>query len=349
MANVFEIKSVAEYESVRARVGKAQLAVLTFWTEWNPPSQQVRTVASEIAKSNPHVFFLNIEAEQVSEVTEKYPVTSVPTVILEKDSKVIGTHEGADVPKLVELVTAESANASSANAPQLADKKQVSSPETQEELNKRLTQLVSAAPVMVFMKGQPSQPKCKFSRQLVEILTEVKAVYSYFDILTDDTVRQGLKTFSNWPTFPQLYIKGKLVGGLDVIKEHHAEGELAEMLPKASSKDDLNKRLEKLTNQAHVMLFMKGDPRTPRCGFSSKIVALLQSVGAEFDTFDILMDQEVRQGLKEFSNWPTFPQLYVDGKLLGGLDIAQELHEEGELAELVAPSAAAVAAANGTE
>jgi len=76
---------------------------------------------------------------------------------------------------------------------------------------------------------------------------------------------------------------------------------------------------------------MKGSPDTPRCGFSRKIVELLQGEKVAFTSFDILGDEEVRQGLKAYSNWPTYPQLYADGKLLGGLDIVKELHEEGEL------------------
>lgn len=76
-----------------------------------------------------------------------------------------------------------------------------------------------------------------------------------------------------------------------------------------------------------------GNPDGPRCGFSRQAVALLREAGVEFTHFDILGDDAVRQGLKKFSNWPTYPQLYVDGNLVGGLDIMKELHEEGELAE----------------
>ena len=78
---------------------------------------------------------------------------------------------------------------------------------------------------------------------------------------------------------------------------------------------------------------MKGSPDAPRCGFSRQIVELLQGEKVSFGTFDILTDEEVRQGLKTFSNWPTYPQLYVEGKLLGGLDVVKELQEEGELKE----------------
>ncbi|XP_046565593.1 glutaredoxin 3-like [Haliotis rubra] len=81
-----------------------------------------------------------------------------------------------------------------------------------------LKQLVSKAPVMLFMKGHPDAPRCGFSKKTVAILGETGVKYDTFDILSDDEVRQGLKTFSNWPTYPQLYVKGELVGGLDIIK-----------------------------------------------------------------------------------------------------------------------------------
>lgn len=101
----------------------------------------------------------------------------------------------------------------------------------------------------------------------------------------------------------------------------------------------LEDRLRDLTNRAPVMLFMKGSPDAPRCGFSRKICELLEGQKVSFDTFDILGDEEVRNGLKTYSNWPTFPQLYGDGKLIGGLDIVKEMAEEDELLDSL-PAAA---------
>lgn len=83
------------------------------------------------------------------------------------------------------------------------------------------------------------------------------------------------------------------------------------------------------------MLFMKGSPSQPKCGFSKKIVALLDEDKVKYSTFDILGDEDVRQGLKVYSNWPTFPQLYIRGELIGGLDIVQELKDSGELKSMV--------------
>jgi len=185
---------------------------------------------------------------------------------------------------------------------------------------------------MLFMKGSPDEPRCGFSRQMVELLREEGVDFSHFDILTDEEVRQGLKTFSSWPTYPQLYAKGTLVGGLDIAKELKEEGELREALGVGAA-EPLNDRLRKLVSRAPVMLFMKGSPDEPRCGFSRQMVELLREEGVDFSHFDILTDEEVRQGLKTFSSWPTYPQLYAKGTLVGGLDIAKELKEEGELRE----------------
>ena len=80
---------------------------------------------------------------------------------------------------------------------------------------------------------------------------------------------------------------------------------------------------------------MKGTPQFPQCGFSAKAAQLLSACGARYDSYDVLSDPELRQGLKEHSNWPTFPQLYVNGELVGGCDIMTELYQKGELQKLV--------------
>ena len=84
-----------------------------------------------------------------------------------------------------------------------------------------------------------------------------------------------------------------------------------------------------------IVLYMKGTPQFPQCGFSAKASQMLSACGAKFTTYDILSDPEMRQGLKEYSHWPTFPQLYVNGELVGGCDIMTELYQKGELQKLV--------------
>jgi len=125
------------------------------------------------------------------------------------------------------------------------------------------------------------------------------------------------------------------VEGMDALelddKMRRVFGQDAPQLTKGQTLDE---RLDALVTQKRVMLFMKGTPDEPRCGFSQKAVNALRSAGChDFGSFDILEDPDVRQGLKEKSKWPTYPQLYCDGELVGGCDIILEMSEDGSLAD----------------
>ena len=100
--------------------------------------------------------------------------------------------------------------------------------------------------------------------------------------------------------------------------------------------DDVHARIAEAVNAADVLLFMKGTPLFPQCGFSSRAIAILDQLRVEYATIDVLQDQGVRQGIKSFSEWPTIPQLYVKGEFVGGSDIMMEMYESGELADLMA-------------
>jgi monothiol glutaredoxin len=106
---------------------------------------------------------------------------------------------------------------------------------------------------------------------------------------------------------------------------------------------DVNERIRKQLETYPVLLYMKGSPDFPQCGFSAQTVAALRAVGAEFAYVNIFEDPEIREGLKIYSSWPTFPQLYVNGELIGGCDITLELYESGELKQLVEGAASKVA------
>ena len=98
---------------------------------------------------------------------------------------------------------------------------------------------------------------------------------------------------------------------------------------------ELKQRIESEISKKTLCLFMKGTPEFPQCGFSQKAVALLNEVGADYHAVNVLEDQEVREGIKIFGNWPTIPQLYSNQKLVGGCDILIEMYQEGELDDLV--------------
>ncbi|KAK2155447.1 hypothetical protein LSH36_240g03001 [Paralvinella palmiformis] len=331
MAQVAEVRSSDLFREFLQNV-EGGIAVILFWADWAPQCQQMSDVLVELAKDNQlkHIKFAKVEAEKVPEVSQKYEITAVPTCIIIKNKAVSDRINGANAPELTNKIKQH--GQSENNMGGTAGKPDQAAPSPKEELNARLKKLTNAAPVMLFMKGNPQDAKCGFSKTCVQLLQDQKVTFSSFNILADPDIRQGLKEYSNWPTYPQLYVSGKLVGGLDIIKELIESGEFQKMLPK---KQTLEEKLKELINSDKVMLFMKGHPDNVKCGFSRTMVGLLNDLGVKFGHFDILQDEEVRQGLKTFSNWPTFPQLYVNGQLVGGVDIVKELIESGEFQKML--------------
>jgi monothiol glutaredoxin len=103
---------------------------------------------------------------------------------------------------------------------------------------------------------------------------------------------------------------------------------------------DTKTKISELVQKNKVLLFMKGNKSFPQCGFSSQVVQILKKEGVDFETVNVLADPEIRDGIKQFSNWPTIPQLYVNGKFVGGCDIVNEMHASGELAKELAAAGA---------
>jgi Grx4 family monothiol glutaredoxin len=353
--------------------------VLNFWAPWAAPCVQMNSVFSALAAaagpvdaqvvaSPPH--FVRVPAETLPSIAAEYRVASVPTFVFEHAGRVVARVEGANPALLAEKVTWFS-TASAAELEQAA-----------------IVEVTQESELMLFMKGKPDSPACGFSRQIVDLLRRSGVVFGHCDVLKDPEVREGLKALHNWPTYPQLYARGRLVGGLDIVRELVDSGQLiaelardeGEALPGAAANvgstttpsvsataatadaaeknappsslvsigngvtaaeepsvsDEqrvaaLNARLRDLVKSARVILFMKGSPAAPQCGFSKRIVALLQEQDIIFSSFNILEDLDVRQGLKDLFKWPTFPQLYCEGSLIGGLDIVQGLVEDGSL------------------
>ncbi|GBG82633.1 hypothetical protein CBR_g35003 [Chara braunii] len=360
------VSVVEEVESagwLERALQSSSAVVCHFWASWCEPCQQINKVFDELASSHPHVRFFRADADKLADVADKHQVSAVPYIVFFQNGAISDRLEGADVPKMVgkveelsrwrettsaaaareKLAGTESAVVANGGTP----KATTTADEAAAQLNKRLEELVKSKPIMLFMKGSAAEPRCGFSRQVVEILEKEEVAFSTFDILSDQEVREGLKKFSNWPTYPQLYLDGELVGGCDIVREMHASGELKGLFEEkglvqkkeeTEEEGGIEARLKKLINSSPTMLFMKGTASEPFCGFSRRVVNVLNELGVKFGYFDIFTDDEVRQGLKEFSNWPTYPQLYHKGELIGGCDIIEEMHKSGELKELLLSS-----------
>lgn len=98
---------------------------------------------------------------------------------------------------------------------------------------------------------------------------------------------------------------------------------------------ELKERIDQLISENKILVFMKGSKLMPQCGFSNNVVQILNVLGVPYETVDVLQDFDIRQGIKEYSNWPTIPQVYINGELVGGSDIMIELYQSGELQEMV--------------
>jgi Grx4 family monothiol glutaredoxin len=251
-----QIGSVAEFDQHILDLPKECLAVIYFHSSWAEPCQKMALNLQKMLEHEkypdttpPKITFLAIEAEDLAEVSarEQYNIEFVPAIILQRNNEILDRVSNLNA--LRDAITSHTGltGAGSADIANLPPRQQVTRPpvstesrsalpdnglsgpsttnpskeepkeETKEELNDRLSQLVKAAPVMLFMKGTPSAPQCGFSRQTVAILREHGVKYGFFNILADDGVRQGLKEFSEWPTFPQVYVDGEFVGGLDIV------------------------------------------------------------------------------------------------------------------------------------
>ncbi|KAK9828665.1 hypothetical protein WJX72_001392 [[Myrmecia] bisecta] len=325
---ITNVSSEAAFDA--ALVSSPQVAA-HFWASWCEPCKHMDSVLCELAEDYTQVTFLRVEAEEVSDIAERFGVSAVPYFLLFKNGKVVDKVEGADVAALTACV-GQHFRAAPTGQPPGAPAPAASAVEGKPVLTARLQQLIKAAPVVLFMKGTPDTPRCGFSQKVVGLLRQHGAHFNSFDILSDESVRQGLKQYSQWPTYPQLYIDSEFVGGCDVVTELHETGELKDLLDRASHVENTeDARVRKLMNSSDVMLFMKGTPQEPRCGFSRRVVEALNATGELYGSFDILSDEVVRQGLKAITDWPTYPQLLVHGELVGGCDIVTELHTAGEL------------------
>lgn len=203
------------------------MIVLHFWASWAPQCSQINDVLNELGKTKEFgaIKYFQVDAEKLPEIAKKYNVSSVPTCVLVAKNSVAGVVEGADVTGLTKKIKEVAFKQFPFTVQSIP-----SSVKDKSSLNDRLKELVSQSKVMVFIKGSPAAPRCGFTRQLIEILDSRNIKYGSFDILSDEEVRQGLKTFSNWPTYPQLYANGTLIGGLDIIKDLIASDELEDTL-----------------------------------------------------------------------------------------------------------------------
>ncbi|KAI3634193.1 hypothetical protein MIR68_007797 [Amoeboaphelidium protococcarum] len=227
------IKSLSQYKQALSEAGSAQIILAMFHAEWADESKLMMEVLRVSEEKYPgRVKALVIDAEEAEDLTLQFGVELVPTVVIGKINasgslSMIDSVVGYSPQQLQQSV--EKALLS---VGLVAEQSGIST--AAEPLTDKLKRLTSQSKVVLFMKGNPDVPKCGFSRTMISLLNsnlphEYKSQLSTFDILEDEQVRQGLKEYSSWPTYPQLYVNGEFVGGLDICKEMIENGEFQEL------------------------------------------------------------------------------------------------------------------------
>lgn len=215
----------------------SKFIVVIFDGEFSGQQDIVKNVSDsliEFAKKNDNVTIAFADVEENNDFALEQSVLSVPVILFMgpegKNKKKIDTLE---CEKLIKLLEQEIIKYNKLQP--VGDSKQSEQDASNKESNFKdyLKYLTTKSPVMVFMKGEPTAPRCGFSKQLVAILAKHDIKYDSFDILEDEQVRQGLKEYSDWPTYPQIYANGEFVGGLDILKQMEESGDLKSTLTPA--------------------------------------------------------------------------------------------------------------------
>ncbi|KAJ7240170.1 glutaredoxin [Mycena haematopus] len=237
-SNLVTVSSAPHFQSLLS-ADLTRVSLLNFWAPWAAPCTQMNDVVAELAKKHPNILALNVEAEEQADIAESFEIEAVPSFVVLRGHTLLARIAGADAPALTQAI----ATHASGNAPSYAPKSHTDAAppvaqnggaaETPEELDTRLRRLMTQSKVVLFMKGNPEEPRCGFSRKLSTLLKEQGVQFSSFDILQDEDVRQGLKKLNDWPTFPQLIVNGELVGGLDIVQEMVETGEFADVVAAA--------------------------------------------------------------------------------------------------------------------
>ncbi|KAI6219601.1 Glutaredoxin domain-containing protein [Aphelenchoides fujianensis] len=225
------LNNKAEFEAFSQQKG---LNLVHFGASWAPTCAQLNVKLEELHRE---VEFkaAYVDAEEVADVALDAKIEAAPTVLIFKDGKQVQRLNGFHPQELKEALLQQSLRSGmpAGEAPLLQS--QINSDLPTKDLNKRLEALINKARLTLFMKGNPDQPRCGFSRQIVQMLRDLNCDFWTFDILSDEEVRQGLKEYSDWPTYPQVYLDGELLGGLDVLREELKDDAFVAKLPKVQT------------------------------------------------------------------------------------------------------------------
>jgi len=203
------------------------------------------------------------------------------------------------------------------------------------EMYEKIEKLLNTFPVVIFIKGSPHDPFCKFSKSFIEVIKETGIRYRSFDIFKDEKLRCWLRLYSGWKTYPQIYVNGKIIGGLDKMKELIEKGEFMNLIPNECKREGSIEYIKEFLKSNELVVFGKGTRENVSCKASKEVYEILDKNNINFAIFDVKKDEMIRELIKELYNYHYFPQIYCNCKLLGGLKFLKEVEDRNAIYEYI--------------
>eukprot|EP01023_Acetabularia_acetabulum_P067861 TRINITY_DN9478_c1_g1_i1.p1 TRINITY_DN9478_c1_g1~~TRINITY_DN9478_c1_g1_i1.p1 ORF type:complete len:339 (+),score=69.73 TRINITY_DN9478_c1_g1_i1:183-1199(+) len=331
MPLLYNIQTPNEFQKT---VAGFPAVVAQFCAEWNS-DEKIEDVFDDMIQLYSEVVFMKVDAGLMEDVIVRFEVPSVPCFLLFKNGRMIKRVLGANALDLRDSLAGhfeKFQNGAIVPAGQWDDGKV----KLTDKIQKKIIAYLANNPIMLFMKGNPNNPKTSFDRRLVNVLKIDEIEFSSYDILLDEEFGEGLKEYSHYPVFPQLWIDKELVGGCDVVIEMRENGELKKILEEYKKKLAYHpkNRLNSLLQQKKVVLFTKMDNSSSGIAVG-QVVNALEEEEIEFESFDLSGDWDLQKEVKKVSSWPVFPQLFVRGQFVGGKDVLLDMKNSRELGETV--------------
>lgn len=320
-----ELTSKDEFDKLRKSIKDKGIVVLCC-ANWYEPCKVLKdNIMQEMVKIYKHLVFTWIDCDKFVELVEKYEVDTVPTVLVFHPHK-------QDVDKIInpspDKLNAEIEKQNEYYKSVLSTEK--------ERVFQEIDMILASAPMIAFIKGTPTEPKCKFTRRLLAHFNKYELTFKSYNILEDERIRQWLKIYSNWPTYPQVYINKEFVGGIDVIDQLVEEGEFIDMVPKECKKLPPIEIFEEMLSSFDVVVIMEGLPDKPNNDASKTLIETLEKNSIKYVTVDYsVLEEEVKEHIKSKYSVDSIPQIFLKKKPFGNQETLQKYVNDGTLESVI--------------
>lgn len=305
VGDIQELQTIQELDALKKEVGNIRNTkgtnprgiVILCSASWYEPCNVLKdNVLPELSKLYKKLVFAWIDCDKFVDLVDKYAVETAPTVlILHPHSDEFSKYVNPSPDVLNdELKKADDLYQSLAN------------------ISAEIEAILASGPMVAFIKGTPSEPKCKFTRKLLGHFNELELTFKHFNILEDEKVRSWLKLYSNWPTYPQVYINQELIGGVDIVVELIESGEFMDMVPKECKKPSATEMFDQMLSSFDVVVLIEGTPDKPSTEESKSMINTLNTNSIKYVTVDYsALSEDVKKHISTTYSVTELPYIFL--------------------------------------